>query len=161
MYNVEAVTATCEDPTRLTIAEKLVWIIFVATCLQLAFLQPYVVVLPGERTNVFSGLLCAVALVSALFLARKQRARVSLVEALVSLGLIILCTASGLLSATPLSSSLRGFVVMASGLGGFWCARILLSNASARAAFTILCLGILTAIAGIDLLGLLEHGRRK
>ena len=146
MYNVEAVTATCEDPTRLTIAEKLVWIIFVATCLQLAFLQPYVVVLPGERTNVFSGLLCAVALVSALFLARKQRARVSLVEALVSLGLIILCTASGLLSATPLSSSLRGFVVMASGLGGFWCARILLSNASARAAFTILCLGILTAI---------------
>ena len=117
-----------------------------ATCLQLAFLQPYVVVLPGERTNVFSGLLCAVALVSALFLARKQRARVSLVEALVSLGLIILCTASGLLSATPLSSSLRGFVVMASGLGGFWCARILLINTSARAAFTILCLGILTAI---------------
>jgi hypothetical protein len=146
MNNVEALTATCEDPTGSTIAEKLVWIIFVATCLQLAFLQPYVVVLPGERTNVFSGLLCAVALVSALFLARKQRARVSLVEALVSLGLIILCTASGLLSATPLSSSLRGFVVMASGLGGFWCARILLSNASARAAFTILCLGILAAI---------------
>lgn len=146
MLNVEAVTATCEDPISLSFAEKLVWTIFVATCLQLAFLQPYVVILPGERTNVFSGLLCAVALVSALLLARKQRARLSLVEVLVCLGLIILCTASGLLSATPLSSSLRGFVVMASSLGGFWCARILLINTSARAAFAILCLGILTAL---------------
>jgi O-Antigen ligase len=57
-----------------------------------------------------------------------------------------------------LSSSLRGFVLMASGLGGFWCARILLINTSARAAYTILCIGILTAILVLVFLGYWNTG---
>ena len=40
----------------MTQAEKVIWLFFAATSIQLAFLQPYVVLVTGEGTNLFSGL---------------------------------------------------------------------------------------------------------
>ena len=47
-----------ENRLLLTRSEKVIWLFFAATSIQLAFLQPYVTLVPGERTNLFSGLLC-------------------------------------------------------------------------------------------------------
>ncbi|MGB6068490.1 MAG: O-antigen ligase family protein, partial [Desulfomonilaceae bacterium] len=141
-----AVTSTSTNSTKLTFAEKLVWLIFVAACFQLTFLVPYWVVVPGERTNVFSGIVCAVALVSTLLLTKNRWARLSRGEILVSLGLVILATASSLTSETPWSSSLRGFVLVASGLGGFWCSRIILKNIGAQKFFAYICAGLLACV---------------
>ena len=68
----------------------------------------------------------------------------------ISLVLVILCTASSLTSATQWSSSLRGFVLLASGLGGFWCSRIILNNTTAQKAFAYMCVGLLVSVLALS-----------
>ncbi len=153
-----AVTANSTNITKLTFAEKLVWLIFVAACIQLALLQPYWVIVPGERTNVFSGIVCAVALISTLLLTKNRWARLSRAEILIPLGLVILCTASSLTSETPWSSSLRGFVLVASGLGGFWCSRIILKNTGAQKFFAYMCAGLLACVLILSCWGFFSKG---
>ena len=58
--------------TTASIGEKAAWIVFCLTSLQLAFLSPYIIVIPGDRANVFSAILCAVSLVVALAFRRKD-----------------------------------------------------------------------------------------
>ncbi|MBI5572504.1 MAG: hypothetical protein HY914_21350 [Desulfomonile tiedjei] len=126
--------------------ETVCWLIFCLVSLHLAFVRPYVVLLPGERTNVFSGILCIFALLTALLLAFRRPVRGTAGELLVTLGLIFLAVTSGLLSLTPFSSSLRVLVLIGSGVGGFWCARILLNSPSRQKAFAWLCAGCLAGI---------------
>lgn len=134
--------------------DKIIWILFCATSLQLAFLQPSVVLIPGERSNLFSGLLCALTLGCACFFAKKGAIDKRSPEVLISLALALLVFLSGLFSVTPASSSARGFVVLASGLGGFWCARILLASESRQRVFLQLSLIML---AGILLASLISY----
>jgi len=107
---------------------------------------PYVVVVPGVRTNLFSGGLCAVTLVGTLLLKRSSGVDFRSREFIVSLILIGLIALSCIFSSTPISSSTRGFVVAASGFGGFWCARLLLVSEPAHRFFRTLCLFILGVI---------------
>jgi len=51
-------------PSEWPALDKIAWLFFCATCVYLASLQPYVVLIPGERGHVFAGLLCACALPS-------------------------------------------------------------------------------------------------
>ncbi|MEW6387213.1 MAG: O-antigen ligase family protein [Thermodesulfobacteriota bacterium] len=136
--------------------EALGWIFFCFTSFQLAFLQPYLVIIPGERVNLFSGLLCALTLGVCCLSARKGGVTKKSPEVLISLILAVLMILSGLFSLTPVSSSLRGLTVLASGLGGFWCARILLADA-ARQRF-ILRFSLLL-LSGILLLCLISYAR--
>ncbi|MBM4283731.1 MAG: hypothetical protein FJ128_00560 [Deltaproteobacteria bacterium] len=129
------------------------WACFLATTLHLAFLRPNITLITGERAKVFSGLLCALCLAVCLLDARRREAG-SRTEVLVSLALAALMAASGLAGLTPFSSSLRGFVVLASGLGGFWCARLLLTTPEARRFFVRFSLATL---AGVLLVGLISH----
>jgi hypothetical protein len=131
------------ETQKASLTEKTVWLLFCATCIQLAFLEPWLLLIPGERANVFSGELCAITLAAAFLVARTNATRITEPEVLVSIGLLALATASGLLSLTPRSSTVRALVVMASGLGGFWCARILLNTPEKQRSFAWLCLGIL------------------
>ena len=129
-----------------SIGEKAAWIVFCLTSLQLAFLSRYVIVIPGDRANVFSAILCAVSLVVALVFRRKHSSRAKLPEIVISLVLLLLAVLSGLFSLTPGPSSVRGFTILASGLGGFWCARILLTSRETQRHFQWLCIFMLSGI---------------
>lgn len=127
-------------------AERLVWVLFWTTCLQLGLQFPYIVLVPGVRANLFSGTLCAVALVGAVLVKGPHGLDVRSREFQISLILTGLVALSCAFSSTPGASSARGFVIIASGLGGFWCARLLLAAESSRRMFRALCLLILGAI---------------
>ena len=116
-------------------SEKIIWVFFAATSTQLAFLQPYIVLIPGERTNLFSGLLCFVTLAVAVVFSRKGAIRVKSPEFLISAALLGLADHQRL--AQRFSSSCRVFVLMASGLGGFWCARLLLNHPANQRRFDL------------------------
>jgi len=130
------------------------WLVFCATCLQLAFQQPYVILIPGERANLFSGLLCAIALFAALWTRGGGKPAGSPVEWGLSLILAVLAMLSGALSETAWSSSYRSFILIASGLGGFWCARILLATPERQRVFARFCCVI---FAGMVLVGFLGY----
>lgn len=136
----------------MTPAEKITWLLFAATCSQLALQWPYVVLVPGVRTNLFSGLLCFLTLAAAWILGRRGLTYKS-PEVLVSAALSLLATVSALHSPTPLSSSYRVLVLLASGLGGFWCARLLLNTPENQRRFRNLCLVLLAAVLLLSLAG--------
>jgi hypothetical protein len=139
-------------------AEKLIWVFFGVTCLQLAFLQPYLVLIPGERANLFSGVLCFLTLLVACFLGKESLPKKS-PEFLISLVLLILALLSGLFSLNPCSAPIRVFILAASALGGFWCARLLLNTATNRRLFQWLCLIILTGIMLLSFMGYFFSGK--
>ena len=138
--------------------QKVMWTFFGATCLQLAFLQPYIVLVPGERANLFSGLLCFVTLL-VIWILGKEGLKLKSPEVLISLALVVLGTLSGLCSLTPRSSSIRVFILLASALGGFWGAMILLTSDRHRRLFQWLCLLILASILLLSFTGFILSGR--
>ena len=140
-------------------SERVVWLIFCLTSVQLAFLQPNIVLIPGERAKVFSGLLCAVSGVAAWLLVKKSSRFVKSPELITSIVLLVLVALSGVFSLTPLSSSLRGFVVLASGLGGFWCARILIDTEARQVSFAWLCTVMMGVIVVLSLVGYVLSGQ--
>jgi len=90
--------------------------------------------------------MCLVTL-GVVWLLRRNRARVGGTgEFAVSVILVVLVYASSLLSSTPWQSTARGFVVLSGGLGGFWCARMLLHDESNRRFFRAFCLVLLSAL---------------
>ena len=144
--------------TRANLAEKLVWLLFCAACAYLAFLQPYVALIPGERANVFPGFVCAITFAAALIVADMKSVRVTKAEVAVSLGLLVLAVVSGLLSLAPSSSLIRALILMSSVLGGFWCARILLNSGFRQNAFVWMCSIFLGVVTCLSLWGYFVHG---
>lgn len=140
------------------VGQKIAWLFFCATCLQVAFLFPDVVIMPGERAKVFSGLLCALTLVACCMLVPRARAVGSAAELAISVILAILMALSSLFSLIPASSAARAFVILSSGLGGFWCARILLADEAGQRIFRSLCMLILAAIIGVSLICYFAYG---
>lgn len=133
--------------SKVSLGESVAWFLFCAVSLHLILLYPYIVLIPGERTNLFSGLLCALCLLAALIFGRKESHRIRSAPAIISLVLLALIVLNSLFSAAPDVSSPRGFVIAAAGLGGFWCSRILLNSASRQKVFQWLCiLGLLCMI---------------
>ncbi len=139
-------------------AEKIIWIFFGATCLQLAFLKPYIVLIPKGRVNLFSGLLCFITLMITCFLGKEILNKKS-PEVLISSVLVFLGLLSGWCSITPLPSSMRVFILLASGLGGFWGARILLNTEVNRRLFQWLCLVMLAGIMLLSFRGYFLSGK--
>ncbi len=136
-------------------AGKIAWLLFCAASLQMMFLQPSIVLLPGERTNLFSTLLAALSLAATVWAAKKG----AFIRNRGELGLCLLLTAlvllSGFLSAVPRTNTLRGVALLAPALGGFWGARILLDTPARQRAFLLLSLVMLTAFV---LIGLVSWG---
>jgi hypothetical protein len=141
-----------------TPAQRVVWLLFCLTSVYLAFLQPYIVVVPSERAKVFPGLLCAVSIAAAWIVCRERRPSLRSPEFLISVILVGLIALSSALSFTPLSSSYRGFVVIASGFGGFWCARLLLDTSSRQIVFVWLCVFLLAGIIALSLVSYATWG---
>lgn len=136
------------------LAERLAWILFGATCFELAFLQPYLYTTYGHRADILGGFLCAITLMAALLSLRKKSNRLNLGALFISLLLLFLAIGSGLFGNNPERSSLRSFILMTSGLGGFWCAQILLGKEWHRRVYVWLCALIL---AGFLLMSLFTY----
>lgn len=142
----------------MTRSEKVIWLFFAATSCQLAFLHPYVTLLPGTRTNLFSGLLCLLTLAVAWIFSQAGGIKVKSPEFLVSVALVGIGVVSAVSSLTPLPSSCRVAVLLASGLGGFWCARIFLQTPENQRRFQWLCLFLLSGVLLLSLAGYLLGG---
>ncbi len=140
------------EPAAMTRSEKIIWVCFAATSFQLAFQYPSFLLVPGERSNLFSGLLCFLTLLVAVVLGRRGAIRLRSPEFLISAALALMAGISGLFSLTPLSSSFRVFILLASGLGGFWCARILLQTPENQRRLIWLCLWLLAGLLVVNLL---------
>jgi hypothetical protein len=136
-------------PRPMSRAEKIIWILFAATSAQLTFQQPYLILVPGERTNLFAGLLCLLTLLAALRLGRKDGIRYKSPEFLVSAALLALAAISGWLNG--FAAACRVFVLLAAGLGGFWTARLLLNTPANLRRFEWLGMILLTGLIPVAL----------
>ncbi len=132
--------------------EKVLWALFCFTCLQLVTKIPNITLIPGERTKVFSGLLCGITFL-VLLAAKRQILRLS-PEWIMCIFLSLLCILSGFFSGTPFSSLCRGITLIFSAAGGFWCGRLLFNSAFSQRMFARFCLVLLALLL---LLGLGGH----
>lgn len=138
-----------------TLAGKVAWLLFCGTSLQLMFLKPSIILLPGVRVNLFSGLLCALSLAATIWAAKKGDLAPNRGEAAIYLLLVGLLMLSGFTSAIPLTNTLRGLVLLTSSLGGFWGARVLLATPARQRSFLQLSLLMLL---GFLLVCLVSYG---
>jgi hypothetical protein len=138
--------------------ETFAWILFCATSVHLAFLQPYIVIIPGERGKVLSGLFCAISLIAATAFAGRRSSRIKAVPVAISGALVVLVILSGLFSQTPALSSVRGFAAVTAALGGFWCARLLLYSPVRQKYYLWLSVGMLSGIFVLAFVGNVTTG---
>lgn len=124
-------------------------LLFGLVSLQAAFLAPYVVLVPGERTNVFTTLLvCLPALWLAL---RLGRAGLSWRTALPWLVLACGLAVSALASPTPQSSGLRALSFFCPAAAGLFCAHGLFRERAARGLLFRLLTFCFAGLAGTHL----------
>jgi hypothetical protein len=129
------------------------------TTFQAAVLVPYYTLIPGARAKLFTGLLCGLSLLFALLFVPKSSVRATAPELIVSAVLLVLIVLSGMHSATPDDSLQRGFVMVAAGLGGFWCARILIITRATQIGFTWFSIALLILILSIAVAGYPDAGK--
>lgn len=141
-----------------TLAQKIAWVLFCATCVQLVLFKSYVTVIPGVKADLFGGVLCAFTLAACLFTADRKRLRVAWPEVLISLVLLAFTLVAGFLSSIPWSSSIIGLVFASTSLGGYWCARLAVNSDSRQRGFVWLCLIVLSLYAILALWGHYVHG---
>ena len=127
---------------------------FLAASFQAVFYWPPLVLVPGQGTRLSTAVLGGLSL-AALFLTKaKSRIRVKPAEVLTCLALTGLGLASALLSSAPMTALLRTLTLLLPGLGGYWCARVLLTDPVRRKGFINLGLILLT---GFTALRLVQH----
>lgn len=125
---------------------RVAWVLFLATSLHLAFLQPLIEVIPGERAKVFSGIWCALTLLLALVFHRSKAVTWRSPALLISLILLVLVLVSSFRSPEKASSLARAFVILSAGLGGYWSARLLLRTPERQRFFLWFSLGLLVIV---------------
>lgn len=136
--------------------EKVLWGLFCFTCFQLATKFPDIKVVPGERTKVFSALLCGITLF-ALVVVKRKEVRFCTPEWVVCIILSFLCVVSGVLSSDPSSSLWRSACLIFSAVGGFWCGRLLLNQLYPRFLFSRLSLVFLPVLYVVGIAGYFLH----
>lgn len=137
--------------------------LFAFVCFQAAFLTPYTILAPGERTNLFSPTLMAAAALVLLALPAVREGLRLPPEVWGWLGLGGLLAVSALASASPVPSLLRAYAFWVPAVAGLFCARGLLRTLAARRLFfvflTVLFAGLtlLHLLLGPQVLGLHSH----
>ncbi len=138
--------------------EKCALAVMLFTTFQAVVRQPYFIIAGSRHVNLFAGVLCTLSLVSAWILADKKKARPNRFEVGISLSLTILICCSALTSPIPYHSLFRGLVLLSSGMGGYWCARLLLRTPLSRAHFTLFCAGLFAIFLIMQIIGYLGYG---
>lgn len=110
------------------------WALASAVCLQATFLQPYVVVVSGERTNIFTSLLALLPLVPLAIsrLGTREGARGAVRAALPWAVLAAGLAASALASAAPGPALWRALSFISPAVGGLACGQLLFNTPEAR-----------------------------
>ena len=162
LNSISPVQAFLSAVRGLPFGEKIVWSLFCLTCLNAAFVFPSFAVIEGDRAKMLTALFCLVSLIASITFVKGTPGTGSSFEAIVSAILTCLVLISCSLSATPADSMLRGFSVVASGLGGFWCSRFLINSPQKRKFFTWFCTVVLSLIiilsfGGYFFYGAIEH----
>ncbi len=134
--------------------DRIAWVLFVITSFQATFYWPPLILVPGERTRLSTALLCGLSLVALLLTKPRGKIRLKSAESLSCLALTGLGLAGAFLSNAPLTSFFRTSTLLLSGLGGYWCSRLLLRDPVRRKSF--LNLGIIL-LTGFTLLRLAQH----
>jgi hypothetical protein len=133
--------------------------LFCLTTAQLVFQQPYFVILPDERAQVFSGTLCWLTLAVTIMIGRGKNRFGFGVDFWISLILSLIAILSGIFSVVPRQSLERVYVILAAGLGGYWCSKLLLTEPNLRKMFLWLVNGLLLIVIFLALLGLYLTGK--
>ena len=147
------------ETQKTSVAQKIAWLLFCFTSIQLVFLKSYVPIIPGVKADVFGGVLCALTLAIGLLVARSESVRATLPEIVVSLLLFGIAAISGILNSTAGSSFIHVLVLAATSLGGFWCARSLLTVPGRPQLFVWLCLTLLVLVLILALWGYYFQGK--
>jgi hypothetical protein len=142
-----------------SVVQKIAWLLFCFTTVQLVFLKSYVPVIPGVKADVFGGALCALTLAISLLVARSDSVRATFPEILVTILLLGIGGVSGILNSTTGSSFVHVLVLAATSVGGFWCARSLFTVPGRPQIFVWLCLTLLVLIVILALWGYYFHGQ--
>ncbi|MDD4871113.1 MAG: hypothetical protein PHR77_11195 [Kiritimatiellae bacterium] len=132
--------------------EGFAFLVFLMTCFQAAILVPYIVLVPDERTNMFTALLGGLSLLVCLVCFRNKRPKAS-PAFWVSVTLVLLVLLSSALSSSPRVSLFRGVAIIATGAGGFWCARMFFQERNRLDWFVGFCLGLITLVIILALTG--------
>ena len=138
--------------------EKCALVAMLFTTFQAVVRQPYMIIMGERQVDLFAGVLCSLSLALALILAHKKNVRPGKFELLASFALTALAIASGLASTGPIHSTLRGFVLLSSGLGGYWCSRLLLRGSASRAHFAVFCSLLFGIFLLLQIIGYLGFG---
>ncbi len=88
-----------------SLAQKIAWLLFCGTCLELVVLNAYAKVITGVKSDVYAGILCAFTLAVCLLVAYRRSVRGSALEICMSLALLAIAIVSG--SRVPLSGVRR------------------------------------------------------
>jgi len=133
------------------------WVIFCGACVQLTVQWPYLVIVPGQKANIFSGGLCA-ATGLCLWRLRDRTPPYRGGELIISGVLAGLVLLSGANSLTPATSLWRSAILLATCLGGFWSARLLLTSPEGGQRFQLLCSVLLAVVLVLSLVGYVTGG---
>lgn len=137
---------------------RLVWFLFLFACVQQAFLFPDFCLIRGDRSNLFSGILCFISFISALAIFRTKVSGISSSEVGISIILSCLAFTSAALSITPGVSIARSFVIISSMIGGYWTSRLLLNTGENRLFFQKFCVILLFGVIALAFVGLFKYG---
>jgi hypothetical protein len=137
--------------------EKVVWIIFAITCIQLTFLKPYLKLLPGAKINELSTLLCCLSLGAALSFRPRSAVNFKSPAVIITLLLVALAALSAFFSLAPRPAAFRVLSLAASAAGGFWCARLVLSTPESQRRFVWLGILLFIGIIVMSLAGYLKR----
>ncbi|MFH0957174.1 MAG: O-antigen ligase family protein [Pseudomonadota bacterium] len=147
------------DPRGKIKVQDAVFFLFCLTTIQLVFQEPYIVILHDERAKVFSATLCLLTLtITILFGCDKQRLYFS-ADFWISLTLALVALLSGIFSVAPRQSLERAYVILSAGLGGYWCAKFLLTEPNLRRIFQWFVNALLVGVIFLALIGLYLTGK--
>jgi hypothetical protein len=139
--------------------DNLPWFIFLGVCFHLIFFIPSPTIIGIPRVKLYSGVVCAIALLSALWSARRKPRIGSNLEFLATIVLICLGILSGMLSKYPIEATYRTFVLWTSCAGGFWAARIVLASPERARQFILLTAPALGVVLILCLISYKIYGR--
>lgn len=135
------------------------FVLFCLTTVQLVFQQPYIVIFPNERANVFSATLCLITFIVTILLCRQEPRKGSGADFWISLALSLIVIVSSIFSVAPRDSLERAYVILSAGLAGYWCSKFLLNEPNFRTIFQWLVNGLLLCVIFLALLGLYLTGK--
>ena len=141
-----------------SLPEKIAFILFCATSAQFALFNTFVPIVLGVRTDVYSGAICAITLSCAIITAGTKLGKIGWGELIISGSLLTLAILSGIFSATSWSSTVWSLTWCANALGGYWSARLLLTNKTRVKIFVWVCAVTLDMLLALSLWGYYFHG---